>query len=73
MWYYKVVVGILLLPWSLILLMAVGAARHRYARKARVIVLSPTPLETAAAMPIGLPEPAPAYSTDLDVSAPQIS
>ncbi|MCI0370165.1 MAG: hypothetical protein L0214_01985 [candidate division NC10 bacterium] len=56
MWYHKVVIGILLFPWSLIILM-VAAARLRYARKARVLVLPPTPLETAPALPLALPEP----------------
>ncbi|MGH7394011.1 MAG: hypothetical protein ACREJF_00205, partial [Candidatus Methylomirabilales bacterium] len=63
MWYYKVVIGgILLFPWSLIFLMVVGATRLRYARKPRVLVLPPTPLETAPALSLALPEPAPPLS-----------
>ncbi len=73
MWYYKVVIGILLFPWSLILLMVAGAARLRYSRKARVIVLPPTPLETAPALSLALPEPAPPLSADLVASSPTAS
>ena len=63
MWYYKVVIGILLFPWSLILLMVVGSARLRHARKAMV-------LETAPALSLALPEPAPALAAELAVSSP---
>jgi hypothetical protein len=74
MWYYKVVIGILLFPWSLILLMVAGSARLRYARKARVIFLPPATLQTAPVLPLTLPEPpAPALSADLDASIPQTS
>jgi len=66
MWYYKVVIGILLFPWSLILLMVAGAARLRYSRKARV-------LETAPALSLALPEPAPPLSADLVASSPTAS
>ena len=73
MWYYKIVFGILLFPWSLILLMMAGSARLRYARKARVIFLPPATLQTAPVLPLTLPEPAPALSADLDASSPQVS
>ena len=73
MWYYKVVIGILLFPWSLILLMVAASARHRYLRKARVIFLPPDALQTAPVLPLTLPEPAPALSADLDTSSPQVS
>jgi len=66
MWYYKVVIGILLFPWSLILLMVAGAARLRYSRKARVF-------ETASALSLALPEPAPPLSADLVASSPTAS
>jgi len=58
MWYQKVMIGILIFPWSLIFVMVAGAFRLRSARKARVIVLPPALLETAAALPLSLPEPA---------------
>ncbi len=58
MWYHKVVIGILLFPWSLIILMVAGAVRLRSARKPRVIVLPPALLQTAPALPLSLPEPA---------------
>jgi hypothetical protein len=73
MWYYKIVIGLLLFPWSRILLMVAGSARLRYARKVRVIFLPPAALETAPALPLAFPEPAPALSADLDVSSPQVS
>ncbi len=73
MWYYKIVIGILLFPWSLILLMVAASARRRYLQRARVILLSPPPLETPQAMLLTLPEPAPALSADLDASSPQVS
>ena len=73
MWYHKIVIGILLFPWSLIILMVVGSARYRYARNARVIVLLPAALQAAPAMPLALPEPAPAFSANLNVSTPQVS
>ena len=73
MWYYKIVIGILLFPWSLILLMVAGSARLRYSRKVRVIFLPPAALETAPALPLAFPEPAPALSADLDASSPQVS
>ena len=57
MWYHKVVIGILLFPWSLVILTVVGATRLRQARKARVLVLSPGPVETAPILPLSLPEP----------------
>ena len=64
MWYHKVVIGILLFPCSLIILMVVGVAQLRHARKPRVLVLPPTPLETAPALPLALLEPAPVLSGD---------
>lgn len=73
MWYYKVVIGILLFPWSLILLMVAGSAGLRYARRARVVLLPPAALQTAPVLPLTLPEPAPALSADLDASIPQVS
>jgi len=73
MWYYKVVIGILLFPWSLILLMVVGSAGLRRARKARVIVLPPTPLPAAPALSVALPEPAPALAAELAASSPTAS
>jgi len=74
MWYYKVVIGILLFPWSLILLMVAGTAGLRYARRARVVLLPPAALQTAPLLPLTLPEPpAPALSADLDASIPQVS
>ena len=66
MWYYKVVIGILLFPWSLILLMVAGAARLRYSRRARVF-------ETVPALSLALPEPAPPLSADLVASSPTAS
>ncbi|MCI0372459.1 MAG: hypothetical protein L0214_14075 [candidate division NC10 bacterium] len=71
MWYYKVVIGILLFPWSLILLMVVGSAGLRHARKARVIVLPPAALETAPVLPLALPEPA--LAAELAASSPDAS
>ncbi len=73
MWYYKVVIGILLFPWSLILLMVAGSAGLRYARRVRVVLLPSAALQTAPLLPLTLPEPAPALSADLDVSIPQVS
>ena len=73
MWYYKVVIGILLFPWSLILLMVAGSAGLRYARRARVVLLPSAALQTAPVLPLTLPEPAPALSADLDASTPQVS
>lgn len=72
MWYYKVVIGILLFPWSLILLMVAGSAGLRYARRARVVLLPSAALQTAPILPLTLPEPAPALSADLDASTPQV-
>lgn len=72
MWYYKVVVGILLFPWSLILLMVAGSAGLRYARRARVVLLPPAALQTAPVLSLTLPEPAPALSAGLDASTPQV-
>ena len=72
MWYYKVVIGILLFPWSLILLMVAGSAGLRYARRARVVLLPSAALQTAPVLPLTLPEPAPALSADLDASTPQV-
>jgi len=57
MWYHKVVIGILLFPWSLVILTVVGAIRLRQARKPRVLVLSPSLVETAPILPLSLPEP----------------
>jgi hypothetical protein len=57
MWYQKVMIGILIFPWSLIFVMVAGAFRLRQARKARVLVLSPSPVETAPILPLSLPEP----------------
>ena len=73
MWYYKVVIGILLFPWSLILLMVAGTAGLRYARRARVVLLPSAALQTAPVLPLTLPERAPALSADLDASTPQVS
>ena len=73
MWYYKVVIGILLFPWSLILLMVAGSARLRYTRKVRVIFLPSATLQTTPVLPLTLPEPAPALSAHLDASSPQVS
>lgn len=72
MWYYKVVIGILLFPWSLILLMVAGSAGLRYARRARVVLLPPAALQTAPVLSLTLPKPAPALSADLDASTPQV-
>jgi hypothetical protein len=60
MWYYKVITGILLFPWSLALLMVAASARHRRPREARSIVLPPTPIETPQGAPLAVPQPAPA-------------
>ena len=66
-WYYKVVAGILLFPWSLIVLMLVGSARHRLARRRRQLVLPAAPVEYTPAIPLPLAEPAPALSAELEV------
>lgn len=68
MWYYKVVIGILLFPWSLILVMAVGAARMRYARRPRVIVLPTGSLPAPSPLPVPVPESAPVVPGDLETS-----
>lgn len=73
MWYYKVIAGILLFPWSLIVLMVLGSARHRLALKGRQLVLPATPLEYTPAIPLALAEPAPALSPDLEVPTLQAS
>jgi len=70
MWYYKVITAILLFPWSLALLMVAASVRHRGPRTSRVILLPSVPLETPKGMPLGLPEPSPALSTPLEISAP---
>ena len=71
MWYYKLVIGILLFPWSLILIMVVGAARVRYGRETRVIVLPTGPLP--APVPVPVPESAPLLSGDLETSGVSLS
>lgn len=65
MWYYKVVIGILLFPWSLILVMVVGAAGLRYARRPRVIVLPTGSRPAPSPLPVPVPEPAAILPGDL--------
>lgn len=68
MWYYKVVIGILLFPWSLILIMVVGTARLRYARRLRVIVLPTGAFPAPLRLPVPVPEPAAVLPGDLETS-----
>ena len=73
MWYYKVIAGILLFPWSLIVLMVLGSARYRLARKSRQLVLPAASLKYTPALPLALAEPAPALSADLtDLEVPTL-
>lgn len=71
MWYYKLVIGVLLFPWSLILVMAVGAAKLRYTRRPRVIVLPTGSL--AAPSPVPMSEPVAVLPGDLETSGVSLS